>query len=64
MNAIRRFLRSDDGPTAVEYAVMLSLIVVTCMSAIGLLVEKTQASYNYSAGEIQNAISSTSGSSS
>ena len=31
---IRRFLASDDGPTAVEYAVMLSLIVMVCFAAI------------------------------
>jgi pilus assembly protein Flp/PilA len=30
----RNFVRSQDGPTAVEYAVMLALIVVVCLSAI------------------------------
>jgi pilus assembly protein Flp/PilA len=29
-----RFLQSESGPTAVEYAVMLSLIVVVCLTAI------------------------------
>jgi pilus assembly protein Flp/PilA len=29
-----RFLAADDGPTAVEYAVMLALIVVVCLSAV------------------------------
>ena len=29
-----RFLKSEDGPTAVEYAVMLALIVVVCLTAI------------------------------
>jgi len=33
--SIRRFLVSEDGPTAVEYAVMLALIVVVCLVAIG-----------------------------
>ncbi len=28
------FLRREDGPTAVEYAVMLALIVVVCVAAI------------------------------
>jgi pilus assembly protein Flp/PilA len=28
------FLRREDGPTAVEYAVMLALIVVVCITAI------------------------------
>ena len=31
------FLRGEDGPTAVEYAVMLALIIVVCIAAIGLL---------------------------
>jgi pilus assembly protein Flp/PilA len=31
---IRRFFDSDDGPTAVEYAVMLALIVVICLATI------------------------------
>jgi len=28
-------LKSEDGPTAVEYAVMLALIIVVCITAIG-----------------------------
>jgi pilus assembly protein Flp/PilA len=31
---LKRFLLSEDGPTAVEYAVMLSLIIVVCLAAI------------------------------
>jgi pilus assembly protein Flp/PilA len=31
---VARFLENEDGPTAVEYAVMLSLILVVCISAI------------------------------
>jgi pilus assembly protein Flp/PilA len=34
---MQRFLVSEDGPTAVEYAVMLALIVIVCLSAIGSL---------------------------
>lgn len=32
--SVERFLRAEDGPTAVEYAVMLALIVVVCVAAI------------------------------
>lgn len=35
ISAIRQFFRSEEGPTAVEYAVMLALIVVVCITAIG-----------------------------
>jgi pilus assembly protein Flp/PilA len=32
-----RFLSSEDGPTAVEYAVMLALIIVVCIAAIAFV---------------------------
>ena len=32
--SLKQFLQAEDGPTAVEYAVMLALIVVVCVSAI------------------------------
>ncbi len=32
--SLKRFLTSEDGPTAVEYAVMLALIVIVCLTAI------------------------------
>ena len=31
---VQRFLKSEDGPTAVEYAIMLALIVIVCLSAV------------------------------
>ena len=31
---VQRFLKSEDGPTAVEYAVMLALIIIVCLTAI------------------------------
>jgi pilus assembly protein Flp/PilA len=31
---VRRFLTSEDGPTAVEYAVMLALILVACITVV------------------------------
>jgi pilus assembly protein Flp/PilA len=31
------FLKAEDGPTAVEYAVMLALIIVVCIAAIATL---------------------------
>ena len=34
---MQRFLKSEDGPTAVEYAVMLALIVIVCLTAISSL---------------------------
>jgi pilus assembly protein Flp/PilA len=34
---VYRFLASEDGPTAVEYAVMLALILVVCISIVTTL---------------------------
>ena len=34
---VRRFLVSEDGPTAVEYAIMLALIIIVCLTAISAL---------------------------
>lgn len=34
---LRHFIVSEDGPTAVEYAVMLALIVVVCLTAISAI---------------------------
>jgi pilus assembly protein Flp/PilA len=36
-DCLLRFLVAEDGPTAVEYAVMLALIVVVCIAAITTL---------------------------
>ena len=40
------FLRKEDGPTAVEYAVMLALIVVVCIAAILSIGNNTNAIYS------------------
>lgn len=41
-----RFLKSEDGPTAVEYAVMLALIVVVCLTAIQAIGTNANATFN------------------
>ena len=33
----KRFVKSEDGPTATEYAVMLALIIVACIATVSLL---------------------------
>ncbi len=37
VNKFVQFMKEEDGPTAVEYAVMLALIVVVCLGAIGTI---------------------------
>jgi pilus assembly protein Flp/PilA len=40
-----QFLKREDGPTAVEYAVMLALIIVVCVSAITSLGGNANATF-------------------
>jgi pilus assembly protein Flp/PilA len=37
VESVKNFLQKEDGPTAVEYAVMLALIIVVCITAITAL---------------------------
>jgi pilus assembly protein Flp/PilA len=41
------FLSNEDGPTAVEYAVMLALIVVVCITAITTLGSNANNTFSY-----------------
>lgn len=49
---VQRFLKSEDGPTAVEYAVMLALIVVVCLSAITLIGSNATQTFNEVANQL------------
>jgi pilus assembly protein Flp/PilA len=44
-NVVVRFLKNEDGPTAVEYAVMLALIIVVCITAITTLGSNANATF-------------------
>jgi pilus assembly protein Flp/PilA len=42
---VSQFLKNEDGPTAVEYAVMLALIIVVCITAITTLGTNANATF-------------------
>jgi pilus assembly protein Flp/PilA len=46
------FLKNEDGPTAVEYAVMLALIIVVCIAAITALGTNASNTFSYVGAEI------------
>lgn len=48
----KRFLASEDGPTAVEYAVILALIVGVCLASIHALASATGSSFDKSGAAI------------
>lgn len=53
MTSVVNFLKAEDGPTAVEYAVMLALIIVVCLSAVSFLGTTSSGKFT----EVGNAIS-------
>jgi pilus assembly protein Flp/PilA len=52
-----RFLKKEDGPTAVEYAIMLALIIVVCLTAIGTLGSQANITFSAAANKMKMASS-------
>ncbi len=52
---VQHFLASEDGPTAVEYAVMLALIVIVCITAIQAIGQNANTTFSGIATEIDTA---------
>ena len=50
------FLKREDGPTAVEYAVMLALIVAVCVVAITALGANTNKTFTSVSDELDEAL--------
>ena len=50
--AARSFLAEEDGPTAVEYAVMLSLVLMACFAAITTFGAKTNSLFQNAASSL------------
>lgn len=44
-DAVVNFMKREDGPTAVEYAVMLALIIVVCLAAITTLGQNANSTF-------------------
>lgn len=55
---LRTFIRSEEGPTAVEYAVMLALIVVVCVGAIRTIGTRANTTFTSVATGLQGSTSS------
>ena len=52
---VQHFLVSEDGPTAVEYAVMLALIVIVCLTAVSAIGDNANTTFDKIADEMQSA---------
>jgi len=49
---VREFLAGEEGPTTVEYAVMLGLIIMVCIAAIMLIGNSTSDNFEAVSGEL------------
>jgi pilus assembly protein Flp/PilA len=52
---VQRFLKSEDGPTAVEYAIMLALIVIVCLTAIQAIGTNANSTFEDIAADLNSA---------
>ena len=54
-HSVANFLKREDGPTAVEYAVMLALIIVVCIAAISALGSNASNTFNYVGNQVKGS---------
>ncbi len=55
VSKVQRFLKSEDGPTAVEYAIMLALIIIVCLAAIQSVGTSAQATFQDISADLEGA---------
>ena len=55
------FMKKEDGPTAVEYAVMLALIIVVCIAAITTLGTNANSTFSFVGSSIKPPTGGTTG---
>lgn len=53
LTSVKNFLVSEDGPTAVEYAIMLALIVIVCIGAVQNIGTSANAKFNAANAALQ-----------
>jgi len=56
LERVMRFLAADDGPTAVEYAMMILLIFLACLSVVVAVGQSTATSFDDSNTRIEQAV--------
>ena len=53
MTSVKHVLVSEDGPTAVEYAIMLALIVIVCIVAVQSIGTSANTKFNAANAALQ-----------
>jgi pilus assembly protein Flp/PilA len=57
MHRFLRFVRDESGPTAVEYAVMLALIIGVCIGAVGFFGSTASGSWEDTSDKLSSSMS-------
>jgi pilus assembly protein Flp/PilA len=57
VRSVVNFVKAEDGPTAVEYAVMLALIIVVCIGAVTALGTSASSTFQSVSGTISGTSS-------
>jgi pilus assembly protein Flp/PilA len=58
LSLLRKLVRGEEAATAVEYAIMLALILMICIASVAFLGEKTKESWQNSNANIEAAVGS------
>ncbi len=58
LKRVRKFLAEEDGPTSIEYMVMISMIVIICLVTINAIGRATQTSLSNTSNSISAATGS------
>ena len=58
LKRVRKFLAEEDGPTSIEYMVMISMIVIICLVTINAIGRATQISLSNTSNSISAATGS------
>lgn len=57
MNFIKKFIREEDGVTAIEYGLIAALIAVVIITAVTLVGTQLSSVFNYIGTSLQGALS-------
>lgn len=53
MERLKRFLKDEDGVTAIEYGLIAALIAVAIIAAVGFIGTNLSSIFEYIAGELK-----------
>ena len=56
LKRLRKFLAEEDGPTSIEYMVMVSIIVIVCLLTINAIGQFTASSLSNTSASITSAV--------